>query len=217
MKARHGSRPAGHWVVMRATIASVPLLAIAYAWSQKGVSYFISTCGSTEPDKMKYISKFEDEWGHTGSRMLDRPKIVHFLYEYLPLIDEHNKQRQSLLALEKRWLTKDYWFRLLTTLLGMAVVDLHRCFRYDNIKIQRRKQEEIDVIKIVSFTDLMCGNLEYWEYKHRNRACNTEEGLERIVNEKTNSKHREVTELEAKQGRKKAPHRNCIVLSVVVT
>jgi hypothetical protein len=29
MKARHGTRPAGHWVVMQTTIESAPLLAIA--------------------------------------------------------------------------------------------------------------------------------------------------------------------------------------------
>jgi hypothetical protein len=49
LEARHAQRPAGHWVVMRTTIADVPLIAMAYGWSQRGVSYFISTCGSMEP------------------------------------------------------------------------------------------------------------------------------------------------------------------------
>jgi hypothetical protein len=48
LKARHGDRPAGHWVTMTANIVDVPVIAVAYAWSQKGVSYFVSTCGSTE-------------------------------------------------------------------------------------------------------------------------------------------------------------------------
>ena len=34
--ARHGSKPAGHWVVMQTTIADVEIFAMAYAWSQKG-------------------------------------------------------------------------------------------------------------------------------------------------------------------------------------
>ena len=33
--ARHGDRPAGHWVTMATTIAGVQVIAIAYAWSQR--------------------------------------------------------------------------------------------------------------------------------------------------------------------------------------
>jgi hypothetical protein len=159
---------------MQATIAGVKLIAIAYAWSQTGVSYFISTCGATTPSPIMYISKFEDEWGNTSFKEINRPEIVRFLYEYLPLIDEHNKQRQSLLGLEKRWLTKHPWYRLITTLLGMCVVDMHRYFRYHMFKIeaansrnrdeeQKKFEEAIDSICILQFTDLICGNLNQWE------------------------------------------------------
>jgi hypothetical protein len=54
---------------------------------------------------------------------LARPTVAHVVYEFLPLIDEHNKARQAILALEKVWLTKSGFFRVITTLLGMAVVD----------------------------------------------------------------------------------------------
>ena len=37
--AQHGSRPAGHWVVMQAVIGGVDLYVMAYAWSLKGVAY----------------------------------------------------------------------------------------------------------------------------------------------------------------------------------
>jgi hypothetical protein len=128
LEARHGTKPAGHWVTMTTTIAGVKLIALAYAWSNKGVSYFISTCGSTETSEYKYEAKYEDDWGNTSVRMLDRPKIADFLYQYLPLIDEHNKQRQNLLGLERRWPSKDCWFWLLTTIIGMSVVDMHHCY-----------------------------------------------------------------------------------------
>ena len=162
LKARHGKRPAGHWVVMRATIAGVNLMAVAYAWSQKGVSYFISTCGSTDPHEIKYESKFEDEWGNTNYKLIDRPCFAHFLYQYLPLIDEHNKQRQSLLQLEKRWLTKCPWTRLVSSILGMCVVDMHRIFRYDAIKNKGVPWHEIDMLRVVKFTDLLCGSMRLW-------------------------------------------------------
>jgi hypothetical protein len=129
LQARFGKRPAGHWVVFRATIAGVKLFALAYAWSQRGISYFVSTCGRTDPHPVRYRSNFEDDYGVTTYKELLRPHICHFLYEYLPLIDEHNKQRQSLLNLERCWTTKDCWMRLVTTIVGMSVVDFQRCFK----------------------------------------------------------------------------------------
>jgi hypothetical protein len=106
---------------MKTNIAGVDLIAIVYAWIQRGCSYFISTCVCTEPSPIKYESKFEDDWGNTNIREIDRPEIIHFLYEYLPLIDKHNKQRQSLLQLEQLWLTKDPWFRLVCSILGQMM------------------------------------------------------------------------------------------------
>ena len=44
---RHPQRPAGHWVVMKANISGVDIFAMVYAWSSKGLTYIISTCGKT--------------------------------------------------------------------------------------------------------------------------------------------------------------------------
>jgi hypothetical protein len=63
LQARHSSRPAGHWVMMKTKIAGVDLLAIVYAWSQRDCLYFISKCGSTESIPIKCKSKFEDDRG----------------------------------------------------------------------------------------------------------------------------------------------------------
>ena len=68
LSARHGEHPAGHWVVMTTSISGVKLIAIGYAWSQRGVSYFISTCGRTVPHAKFYEAKYEDVWGNTCSR-----------------------------------------------------------------------------------------------------------------------------------------------------
>jgi len=101
LSARHGEHPAGHWVVMTAVICSVKVIAIAHAWSQKGVAHFITSCGKTCPSKVKHASKFEDEWGNTNCKSILRPDVIHFLHECAPLIDEHNKARQSVSALEQ--------------------------------------------------------------------------------------------------------------------
>ena len=124
--ARHKTRPAGHWVVMKSEISGVDIFLLVYAYSNKRVAYFISTCGTTVRHSVDYKSCYEDGYGNPTFKLLPRPAIAHFLYEFLPLIDEHNKARQSNLALEETWPTKCCWFRLITTFVGMAVVDLQR-------------------------------------------------------------------------------------------
>ena len=90
------------------------------------MAYFVSTCGTTVRHQIDYRSCYEDGYGNPTFKLLPRPSIAHFVYEFLPLIDEHNKARQSILALEDKWPTKCCWFRLITTFVGMAVVDLQR-------------------------------------------------------------------------------------------
>ena len=126
LQARFKERRAGHWVVFKTVYEGATLIAMAYAWSMKGVSYILSTCRSTEPDNQLYTSYFEDENGHVAFNEIQRPKLANMIYDHLPIIDEHNKQRQDILGLERRFPTKNAWFRLKTTLIGMCAVDLHR-------------------------------------------------------------------------------------------
>ena len=162
LRARYGDYPVGHWVVMRTRIADVPLFACTYAWSQSRVAYFLSTCGKTVPSTVLYRSSFEDEYGNVKYKDINRPQFAHFLYEFLPLIDEHNKQRQAILRLEKSWPTRTCWFQLLTTIVGMCVVDFHNVWRN-----QRRKQYvatsalaiDVEEMEIKKFSDLICANL----------------------------------------------------------
>ena len=107
--ARHGSRPAEHWVIMQANIEGVELYVMAYAWSSKGVAYMVSSCGKTVRHEQSYISCFEDEYGNVQEKELPRPAQAHMLYEFLPLIDEHNKARPNSLAMEKCWMTQSRW------------------------------------------------------------------------------------------------------------
>jgi hypothetical protein len=78
-----------------------------------------------------YLSYFEDDYGNVGSKEISDPELAHLLYDYLPLIDEHNKQRQEILGLERKWPTRNCWFHLLTTLLGMCIVDMHCLYRLE--------------------------------------------------------------------------------------
>ena len=153
LTARCGDKPAGHWVVFKTTISNVKIAAIGYAWSHSSVSYFVTTCGSTHPAVNSYETHYEDEFGVVQTRKIRRPRILEWVYDYLPLLDEHNKQRQSLLRLEKKWPTKNCWFRLITTLVGMSIVDLHRVYLNQN----KAKFSKMDVIE---FSDLITANLK---------------------------------------------------------
>ena len=108
----------------------------------------------------------------------------------MPIIDEHNKQRQGTLSLERKWATRDCWFRLLTTMIGFCAVDMHRWCMYekansdDNEQMIRRRSAgtnandlfhvEVDYeIEIKKFSDMLCGCLESAIRKQRAaRACN---------------------------------------------
>ena len=101
LQVRYKNVPVGHLVSMSTKISGEPIFIIAYAWSQRGVSYMISTCGSTAPHQDKYLSYFEDDFGNVTWIKINLPCISNFCYKYFPLIDEYNEQRQSLLNLGK--------------------------------------------------------------------------------------------------------------------
>ncbi len=126
LTACYPTGPAGKRVVMKATISGVDIFAMAYAWSNKGINYIISSYGKIVHSKNDYQSNFADAYGNTKTRLHAQPAIAHMLYMFLPLINEHNKAQQNALELERCWLTKDCWFRLEATVTGAAVVDLQR-------------------------------------------------------------------------------------------
>jgi len=49
-----------------------------------------------------YLRYFRDDYGNVGSKEISRPELVHLLYDYLPLIDECNKQDQKILGIERK-------------------------------------------------------------------------------------------------------------------
>jgi hypothetical protein len=67
-------------------------LLVCYAWRHSSVTYFVSTCGSTNPAKSSCVTHFEDEFGTIGVKHIPQPSIKEWFYDYLPLIDKHNNQ-----------------------------------------------------------------------------------------------------------------------------
>lgn len=90
---------------MSTEVAGVKVLAVAYALSARGVSYMISTNGSTKAGKDPYVSFFEDDYGMVATVEIPEPELCSNFYKMLPLIDEHNRQRQHFLDVAGRWPT----------------------------------------------------------------------------------------------------------------
>ena len=161
LKARH-LHVAGNWVVMTATMSNVKVMAIAYAWSSKGVSLWISTVGHTGNPTM-YLSHYQNEYNETEVKEIPRPDILTHAYGQLPIIDEVNRQRQEMLDICGSFPTKDPWFRLMTGLAGMSVVDLHSIFTHvkpEAMKNHRHPRQ---------FADLMLKNMTKLYARHQRR------------------------------------------------
>ena len=158
LKARF-PKPIGHWIVLQATIAGVDLFCCAYSWSNARVSYFLTTTGNTNPSKHTYRTQFEDKYGCVSWKEIPRPVFADLLYDFPPLIDEHNKQRQNILNLERCWPTRNVWFRLITTIVGMSVVDFH-CLYLNHIKNKHIRRRDKKITS--TFGNLQIGSAIHW-------------------------------------------------------
>ena len=93
LKARNGDMSSSHCVAITASMSDIKIMAIACEWRQRGVSYFLRTCESVEIHEYKNIANFEDCFGNVA---------CHNLHEVLPLIEDDNRMRQTILRLEKK-------------------------------------------------------------------------------------------------------------------
>ena len=86
---------------------------------------------------------------------------------------KHNRMRQNALGLEKKWLTKDYWFSFSTNASGLTITDTHwwhrnKKFKATPIELIRRRQNEIKIfeiecdyeIEITKFSDVLTKGLK---------------------------------------------------------
>ena len=60
---------------------------------------------------LRVVKAIEDYFGNVTCKEINRPSICHNLCEVLLTIDEHDRMRENVLGLERKWLTKDFKFR----------------------------------------------------------------------------------------------------------
>lgn len=238
LTARYGSKPMGQWVTMRTELAGVQLIAVVYAGGPRGLTYYLSTCGRTDPHQEPYLSNYSchEEDGHGAiGKELQRPHIAYLLDEYVPSMEQYNKkQRQAQLELERCWSIKYGWTRLLTTLCGMAVTDFQSHVRYrisqqhkfssqnhsgtDNTEYEENMKE----LQIRSFADKISRWINTIEERQRQSPRKrkvqsllggADDGLERIRDDDGNKTYAATEKQQSREGRAvgKGKAQNCFV------
>jgi hypothetical protein len=152
--------PSGAYLVLecKAPETGVDLVALGYKYNSRKVMCFILTknAGSTAPSLKPYIAKCPDQHGNVRERRVQRPAILGEYFDSSDVIDSHNHCRQFRLALERLWLTKNPWFRLDCTFIGMTVIDAFRGLQYHTGERQKRTK-----MTVADFADALA-----WDCVH---------------------------------------------------
>ena len=144
--------PGGTWITMEGNAEGVDLVCCGYKYNKKTVLAFVFTKGAGSTAKGDaYKARFPDKFGNVCSRYVARPSIIASYFKYSNVVDLHNQARQFDLALEKKWVTHNGYFRLFVTILGMSVIDALKVFVHRERKkhFSKRKDHSTSVGEFV--------------------------------------------------------------------
>ena len=116
--------PSGSHLVLSGQVDGQILYFVGYKYNSKKVLLFLCSENSglfTEGEP--YLAKFPDHNGNVMHRKVPRPSVISEYFGVSNAVDRHNHLRQAELKLEKHWVTKDPWFCINTTAVGMTVTD----------------------------------------------------------------------------------------------
>jgi len=128
------------------------LVAIGYRYNSKvTLSFVISKNAGSTRKGSPYEMKFSDSHGNVHVRLVDRPSVISEFFERSNAVDKHNQARQYELGLEKKWETRDPYFRLSTTLNGFNVTDAWKLSLHHLLftKLQKKHNAESSIGIIV--------------------------------------------------------------------
>ena len=116
--------PGGKWALCETNIDGVGIVCAGYKYNAKKTLFFAwpkgaARCVPGEP----YIATFVDGTGNRVAREVMRLSVLSRYFAYANVVDVHDQYRQDCLDLEYTWVTKDCWFRLFTTILGVVITD----------------------------------------------------------------------------------------------
>jgi hypothetical protein len=77
--------------------------------------------------------KWADDHGNVHIRHVSRPQVISHYFSKSNNIDTHNQLRQFELALEKKWVTHDAFFRIMTSIFGINNTDAYLLCDYHGL------------------------------------------------------------------------------------
>jgi hypothetical protein len=152
--------PSGSHLLLKATVENECLYAIGYKYCKSKTLCFIFNEGvsGTYPGK-PYVAKWKDDNNNTKLREVPRPEVCSLYFRHSNVIDVHNQMRQKELRLEKFWVTNCGYFRLLTTVFGITIVDCWRAYCHHLNDSHRHKN-----IELLKFVDMVAHDMLHNSY-----------------------------------------------------
>jgi hypothetical protein len=135
----------GDWAVFTTVVAGGHTVYLIGHRRGGTVHTYLSSHGQTLNGKPQ---SHKDDIEALGYMAVPRPcpKILNDWTALQPVIDKQNYWRQRELAMEKRFVTKNFSFRLLTTILGMTFGNAHAAFERFVDKTERTFLETVNDI-----------------------------------------------------------------------
>jgi hypothetical protein len=141
--------------------AGIEIPVIAVLWCDRTRRTFVSTRGVTATcnpiTRTRVRNNPDDPEGHTTvvvQQVIPQTDITATYYEFCGDVDRHNRARQDTLNLEKKVETREWTFRIITSIIGIIMVDAYRLYvgsRNPLITQKTLTQKE--------FIRLLCGEL----------------------------------------------------------
>ena len=92
------------------------------------VHTFVASCGITIPGVPQAYREDIGVYGSMEPRKC--PKVLNLWSQQQPKIDKNNRFRQDILAIEERFVTKSFPFRVFTSVLGITFANAYEWFNY---------------------------------------------------------------------------------------
>ena len=133
--------------------------AMGYKYCRTKVILFLFNEGAGHTEckpEYCYEAKWKDVNLNTRIRKVDRPHVAWLYFSKSNEIDILNQARQFELRLEKHWITRDGFSRIVTTLFGICVVDVWMGYKWHCHTNHRHKN--MPLLQLADLLSLDCLN-----------------------------------------------------------
>ena len=102
-------------------------------------------------DGEPYEAHFADKYGNVCVQLVRQPAILANYFKYSNRVDMHNQAQKFDLALEKKWITHEAYYRLYTTMVGITITDTWKIL----------KKKDASHSSITKFADILAHEMLY--------------------------------------------------------